>query len=1425
MKNKNIITRFSLLLIICLMSFSKQLYAIDVNSESLLRTAISDNNSYIRLTGDIALSSTLTISSGNRTIDLNGKTISFTKNKAEAKCIVINGGNTTFTGSGAISAITTGSEVFNNRNAIALSYDGGLVHLCNVMIKAQASDGTAYTLDPNNGYTVGNMIPAGAYMTNSSDYGSTGLATTNTTVSLITHNVTYNTNGGSPQPSGLSYTLETTGFSLPGDVARSGYQLKEWQYKGATVNPSVLPVTSERTSSVVMTFDALWLDLYTITYNLNGGTNPGTPLTAYTVETETITLPVPVRTGYRFMGWYEAADFSGNIITTQPKGTTGNKTYYARWSQIFNISYTLYDGSFSASDYPQQYITEEETTLPVPVKADNQFRGWFDNDTFNGSAYDKIAIGTTGDQSFFAKWLQSFSIEYILNGGKPLTDALTSYTEESETYTLPVAERTGYNFKGWFGNADFTGSAITSVIQGSSGNKQFFAGWTPTEYKLNYVLNGGSNPEGVAVVYTIEDAMTLPQPVREHYSFAGWYATESLTGKPVSSIETGTTGDKTYYAAWEALSYTISFVTNGGTSQADLDYTVESETFDLPVRTKRDGYTFAGWYDDQALTKPHTAAVDKGSSGDFMLYANWTLTSYSIAYDCYHGTNPADAPGRYTTEDEVLLPVPLRSGFTFAGWHLSDMLDDEVQGYIAKGSLGDKKFYASWTSGNRVEVVRPVGGSIRIMQGTNVISSGQSVGAGVELTISAEATGAHSAFEKLVINGEVYTTSPQTIKMPAAGGLSVSALFSDPRPLQAKPFIITDPLNTDYIPNGSSVWVTLKDTTQADTLFYSIDGAAPRRYTQPFQVATVTDTVKTVMVQAIARKADMQDGIATRAITFRPGKITITFDLPKGITAHNPEGGEVVSAVATGGTFEFKLVVDKGYYPSVIGMKVMVGDIWIIPNLYGVYTLPDQTGDVTVKVSGLSGVTRTVSLKQTTNGQIFFTEDESVAPKTFNPGEYVSLTAEAYEGYRLLSWEDGSTDNPRILLVESDTLIEARFIQQDPGYGIVLPEIEGVTVCPLTGYYTEVKEGGNFKCYLRAETGYSISSARVYANGELLEPVGDVYSLFNIRTNIIIAVDGVQKNKISVTVPERVSAHSLQTGLAIRTDSLYPGDLVRVYAVAPEGQRFSKWNDGKTDNPRIVMAEDVSQQHPLFLAAPADQVHTLALPVQPGAGLALVSADASAVAHEADVRIKLVLLPHYSQSTLVLKANGTPVTQDLQLRASTDTQTFFYTLRGVTEDTEIVLEGLTLNSYTIALQQTEGGSVSASQTGLLPYGTQLTLSALPANGKIFMKWSNGQTLNPFTYTVTGDATLSARFISLDIPLSNENIGRGSDKIYAVQNQLYVETSEATTLSIWELSGRLYRQVSLGAGSFAYTLPAGQYIVRLGADNAVKIIIR
>lgn len=1258
--------------------------AVDVGSAAALRDALGNatvSGNVVMLTGDVSLSSTLNITGGTMILDLNGMQISITKNKAEAKCISVTGGTLEITGGGFISAQTTGTEWFSDRAAIALSYDGGTVRIYRATFNAIASDGTAYTLDPNNDYTVDNMIPAGAYMTNSSDYGSTGLVSSSITVALTNYNVSYNTSGGTTtNPGTPSYTIETPDFTLP-TVTKNGYTFADWTYNGNPVNPTALPTTADRVTSKDMAFGATWtLISYKVVYDVAGGTAIQDGL--YNIETGISSLPTPKREGYVFNGWYR----DNQKVTSIPAGT-GDITLVAHWTEI---SYTL---SFKTN-----------------------------NDTFIADiSYTKAKPG-------------------ILPSG---------LTKE------------GYMFGGWFQNENFTGSELEAV----------------------------------------------PFPA----------GTAGQTNIPVM-----------IYAKWIPISYTITitFNTNGGSDQDALPYTVETETFKLPTRTTKAGYTLVGWYIDEALTKPYGEVV-KGTHGDFTLYAKWKLTEYTIEYELYgHGNNPPDAVTCYNIEKEVELPTPQRDNFTFVGWHKDDLLKDQALMIIPAGTTGNLKLYAEWTMGNSVQITRPENGTITVMSGTTEVKSGDKVGANTSLTITATPASADYKLSKLVVNNTEYTTSSQTVKMPAEGGLTISAAFADPRPAASAPKITTDPVNTDYIPSGESVTVTMDKGGECDSLLYSIDGSTPKRYTGAFQVSTITAATKTVAVQAIARKSGCKDGVTTRNITFRSGKITITFNLPKGITACNPEGGEVVEAVASGGAFEFKLIVDKNYFQTLDSIKVTANGTVITPDVYDIYTLSNQTTDVAVNVTGISGVTHLITLVQSANGVIAFTGDEDAEnSRTVNHGDPVSVTATADENYKFQSWTDGETANPRTFVAESDVTLQARFVKDSAGFSVILPELEGVTVKPLTGYPTEVKPGGKFKFYLHLDADYNESVPVVYVNNEELNVNQEVYSIYNISENIRISVDGIVRNKVKPVLQEHVSAIDVETGSDVSGLSLLTDALIVLQADAPEGQVFSKWNDGKADNPRIVTAADASQLFPLFLPKTGQGAVCVKLPVLAGAGMGAVNVNAAAVTEGESVQLKLVVLPSYSQSSVKVFANGKELDATLSLRASSETKTLFYTLSGLSEDVDVEVSGLKQNEYVVSLEQQDGGIVRASQVGMVKHGTIVTLEAAPDRGNMFVKWKDGNTLNPYRYVVTDNCTLKGSFAASNMPVGNENVSVPAVRICTTGSFLHIQSPEVSELSVWNMEGKLIKRAGVPAGYSSYLLPAGVYVVKVGNGESVKIVIR
>lgn len=1103
---------------------------------------------------------------------------------------------------------------------------------------------------------------------------------------------------------------------------------------------------------------------YKLIYDEVGGTNPTNALTSYTKEKADISFPpIPYKIGYDFKGWYSGNTLIKDATLLFPRATMNPYEWKvtARWEAIkYKITYNnLNDGS--NTENPTTYTIENELPLKDPTRIGYQFMGWYDNASFGGNKITTIAKGSTDAKVFYAKWSEIYSIKYT----------------PGEDHELP------------------------------------------TGVKNSYIVE--------------ETPFDLPKltPPNESYTFMGWCVNEDLTDTPITNLPKGMTGNKNYYAKWNKT-YCITYhwqVPDGKETMNPMEDQEVSYTKDdaVTLLTPENGaYKVANWYDNPELEgSPVPPVISKGTEKDFEFYAKWKPIDYSIKFEPYYGSFPTGTkvPASYTYESEdINLPSPVRSGYTFAGWY-TDMALTQPASLPAK-SKGNKTFYAKWVLGDVISIVKSVNGKIQVKSGSTEIKDNDKVGVGVALRITAIPDSSIYKLTKLKVGDKIFTSNPVDTVMPASGGLTISAEFADSRPTVFAPKIITTPVSTDFIAPGENVTVALENTDNTSTLYYSIDGSTPKLYSKPFQVSSLT-TGKTIQVVAYAKKEGYKDGIAKRDIVFGAGKVTITFDLPKGITAVNPEGGEVVSAIATGGTFEFKLVVDRNYFESLDSLVVTVGGKSITPNSLGVYTLTGNTTNVTVKVTGITGVTHKIQLSQTANGHIYFTSDENAgSSQTVNHGDRVSITAKPDEGYKFFAWKDGAIDNPRSVIVEKDTTIQARFVEEDPGYLMVLPVLNGAKVKPLTGYSMEVKKGGTFKFYISKEADYNESVPEVFANGEKLTVYKDVYSIYNISRNFVIAVSGIKLNEAKLNLPEGVTGVNLETGKDIKEGGLTPVSMIMIRANAPEGKKFSIWNDGKADNPRIIAAKDALQLLPLFVTATDEALVKVELPILAGAGVGAVNANSEAVTVGGDIQLKLVVLPAYSNSQVKVTANGEALDADLSLRASSETKTLFYNLKKLTKDVKLEVSGLEVNDYNFSVKQSTGGTIRANKTGKLKHGTVVALTATPASGSLFLKWSDGNTMNPYAYTVTGDYEISAQFGNSEIPLDNEDVQMKHVRIYVSNKELHVETDRSTVLNVWNLAGMLVKNVTLPEGHSAYSLPVGNYLVKAGKQDAVKISI-
>ena len=540
----------------------------------------------------------------------------------------------------------------------------------------------------------------------------------------IEYTITYDLDGGEqPEiPNPESYTAETGDIILQEPI-RAGYEFLGWTGTGIESEEPIKEVTISNGSTEDREYIAHWrLIEYTITYNLDGGTEPETANpTSYTIETGIIELVAPSKEGYRFIGWTgtDIEDIEKNV--TIQEGSTGDREYTANWKsedsiEVYTIEYDL-DGGEKVAANPTSYTEfDEDIILKAPNKEGYDFIGWTGTGIESEEPITelKIVSGSTGNRKYTAHWIvedpsKVYVIEYDLDGGDEVSENPISYTKQDEDIVLQAPTKEGYEFIGWTGTDIETITKEVTIAKGSKGDRKYTANWKIMSYTITYNLDGGTEPEPANPTrYTIKTRyIELSAPTKEGCIFLGWTGTdiEDIT-EDVAIVE-GLTGDREYTAHWEVIEYTITYDLDGGTEaeiQNPESYTVETEDIILQ-KPIREGYTFIGWTGTGIESEEpiEEVTIAKGSTEDREYIAHWEATKYTITYDLDGGIEAEPAnPTSYTIEEECIIEnKPTKEGYNFLGWtgtDIEDAVEESIS--ISEGSTGNREYKANWEAIN-----------------------------------------------------------------------------------------------------------------------------------------------------------------------------------------------------------------------------------------------------------------------------------------------------------------------------------------------------------------------------------------------------------------------------------------------------------------------------------------------------------------------------------------------------------------------------------------------------------------------------------------------------------------------------------------------------------------------------------------------------
>ena len=510
--------------------------------------------------------------------------------------------------------------------------------------------------------------------------------------------ISFDTNSGvGTTPNQLTYL--NSGINLPAGtgLSKSGYSFGGW----STTNNGVA-VSTPYSSDISRTLYAVWnANTYTITYNKNGGSGTQTAdsyVTGATATTLSATTTF-TRTGYSFAGW-AASSSSTTPVTTY--ATSANVIFYAIWTHgTYTVTYAANGGTGTMAD--QTSNATANLRANTFTYADRTFTGWNTSADGTGTAYrNSASYPFLANITLYAQWgnVISFSNEGAVSG----SPSFSSQSWVSGAINLPTVgtmKKPGYTFIGWNNGSGTTyngGSSFTPTV-----GITFNPVWTANSYSVTFDKNqatSGNVPSSQSwttdtTALTLSGNIGSPALVKSGYTFGGWGTSASST-TPVTTYSTA--ANKTFYAIWTPIIYSITYALNGGTSTLPTQASKYIyNTFALAATPTKADFYFAGWSDGATTYGAlATYSITANTPSAITLTAQW-IPIYTVSYVLNGSTSSVTGEGAYTSGTVVTLTsAPTRTGYTFNNW-----LDSSGVTHAAGSSftvLQNSVLQAQWTA-------------------------------------------------------------------------------------------------------------------------------------------------------------------------------------------------------------------------------------------------------------------------------------------------------------------------------------------------------------------------------------------------------------------------------------------------------------------------------------------------------------------------------------------------------------------------------------------------------------------------------------------------------------------------------------------------------------------------------------------------------
>lgn len=280
-------------------------------------------------------------------------------------------------------------------------------------------------------------------------------------------------------------TLSGNTYAINYYPSITGYIFNGWKLKDGTKVTEFTPW--ENTN--------LYVDKSAIYYNAILDVNQGDPLENNALSFyygETLSLPIPTRSGHTFLGWFvgETAFTDVNGVTFSTWTVANPEVIVAHWEiNSYNIFVKSSDVEAGTVLGAGVYDYNETVLLTATTNEGYNFVGWYDDNDALISTETQISFPAIENINYTAKWnyfTLSTSVNYSNAGIVDIYQNEKISIGEDVTLSAIDYKNLGYIWKGWFLNGNFISDELSIHITMCDFNAEYVAVWGVIEELQNF---------------------------------------------------------------------------------------------------------------------------------------------------------------------------------------------------------------------------------------------------------------------------------------------------------------------------------------------------------------------------------------------------------------------------------------------------------------------------------------------------------------------------------------------------------------------------------------------------------------------------------------------------------------------------------------------------------------------------------------------------------------------------------------------------------------------------------------------------------------------------------------------------------------------------------------------------------------------------